>query len=201
MMIAMTWPDRFQVGVDRAVTAQAPTRAAPGDRYGYGPAYGSRGYYGSYGCAGWFGRCSDVDLWLAYNTGYYRYGYGLGYSGYSPWYGGPRGWYSGPRYIVVAPGSEIQPRGTMTRDGYRPPPGTGNNARPAQPRGSDGGAQSAPARPTTSSPPASSTGSTDRRPPSGGRVVVGVGVGAEDPRASCAGAGRSGPKARDAVAG
>jgi len=168
MMIAMTWPDRFQVGVDGSVDAVAMERtrdARYDDRYD--ARYATRGYSSFY-CTGWLGRCSRVDAWMAYRYGGFGLGYGYGPIGYGY---RPYGWYTGPRYIVIDPGSvQFRQRGTMTSDGYRPPSGSGTTqARPAAARGAPQ-PQSAPrpaaapapraspptpaTRPTTSPPPA-----------------------------------------------
>ncbi len=150
MMIAMTWPERFQVGiaggVDQVAMA-APTRdprAQTRTVRGYDP----------YSCTGWLGRCGSFDSWLALRYGVYGYGYsplGFGYRpyGYSSW-----GWYSGPRYIVVDPTVQPRQRGTMTSEGYRPPSGSGSTqARPANSRGTPQ-TQATPSRPAASSAPA-----------------------------------------------
>jgi hypothetical protein len=171
MMIAMTWPDRFQVGVDGSVDAVAMARtqdARRDDRY---DARYSRSGYSSFHCTGWLGRCSSFDAWLAYRYGGFGYGYGpVGY-GYRPY-----GWYTGPRYIVIDPGSvQVRQRGTMTSDGYRPPPGSGTTqARPAATRGATQ-PQSAPrpasapapraAPPTPATRPTTSSAPPTRPPP------------------------------------
>jgi hypothetical protein len=150
MMIAMTWPERFQVGiaggVDQVALA-APTRDPRSETRTV------RGY-DAYACTGWLGRCGRFDSWLALRYGVYGYGYsplGYGYRpyGYSSW-----GWYSGPRYIVVDPTAQPRQRGTMTSEGYRPPSGSASpQARPANPRGTPQ-TRSAPSRPAASSAPA-----------------------------------------------
>jgi hypothetical protein len=153
MMIAMTWPEHFQLAYDGSVARYQ----APVERYDAPAArYGTRGYGYGIGCTGPFGRCSSFDLWMAY--GYYGYGY-YGYG--LPYYGAPRGWYAGSRYVVVGPGTITRGAGgTMTSDGYRPPSGGTSTARPAVQRGgAQGSGQAAPAR------PAASTGSSGSAAP------------------------------------
>lgn len=150
MMIAMTWPERFQIGIAGGVDEVAladPTRDSRSETRTV------RGY-DSYYCTGWLGRCGRFDSWLALRYGGYGYGYSpLGY-GYRPYGYSPRGWYSGPGYIVVDPTSQPRQRGTMTSEGYRPPSGSGSTqARPANSRGTPQ-TQSAPSRPAASSAPA-----------------------------------------------
>ncbi|CAN5661921.1 hypothetical protein BH23GEM11_BH23GEM11_02870 [soil metagenome] len=161
MMIAMTWPDRFQVSVDGSVDAVEMARTTDpryDDRY---DARYSRGGYSSYHCTGWLGRCSSFDAWLAYRYGGFGYGYGYAPRGYGYQ---PYGWYTGPRYIVVDPsGITGRQRGTMTSDGYRPDGGSGaTQARPATTRGGTR-PQGAP-RPATSPAPRAAPSTPATRP-------------------------------------
>jgi hypothetical protein len=196
MMIAMTWPDRFEVGIDGSVDAVAMARSQDArydDRY---DARTRRTGYSSFYCTGWLGRCSTFDSWLSVRYGGFGYGYGyapLGY-GYRPY-----GWYTGPRYIVIDPGS-VQPRqrGTMTSEGYRPAGSSGSTqARPATSRGAaqpqsaprpaaspaPRAAPSTPAtRPTTSPPPATTPPPRPaQRRGTGGGDAGGSGGGEIDP--------------------
>jgi hypothetical protein len=164
MMIAMTWPERFQVGIAGGVDQVALAGPTPDPRRDARTARGYDPY-----CTGWLGRCSSFDAWLALRYGGFGYGYspfGYGYYGYGSYGRLPYGWYSGPRYIVVDPTVQPRQRGTMTSEGYRPPSGTGSTqARPAVQRG-DPSSQAAPApRPAASSAPAPRASPPSSSPP------------------------------------
>ncbi len=157
MMIAMTWPEHFQVAMDGSVDRAVPAYDARDARDTRAMApWPTRGYGVGVSCTGWFGRCSPLDLYFGYGYGLYS-GYGYSPYAYTRW-----GWYTGPRYIVVGPGAEPRPRGTMTPEGYRPPAGTTTPARP--------GARSTPAQNPSppaaqASPPPTAGGSTGSSAP------------------------------------
>jgi hypothetical protein len=164
MMIAMTWPQRFQVAIDGSVDHASSAYDARDARDARTLApWPTRGYGVGITCTGWFGRCSSLDGYLGYGYPIYGFGYGYGYGyGYSPYAYSRWGWYTGPRYIVVGPGAEPRPRGTMTPDGYRPPAGTASPPRPGARPGTTAQPQSAPPAAQAAPPPTagSSTGSS-----------------------------------------
>jgi hypothetical protein len=159
VMVAVTYPERFEIRADGMVgpvaptpVAGAPRRPVSGGAWGYGaPTYRTR--YG-------FGYGLFWDPYLGYGYGYGVPGYGYGYSS-------PYRWYSGPAYIVVPPGEPSPSRGTMTPTGYRPSaPGasrpatsnsSGSEARPSAPASSPPPARATPPATQSSPPPASST--------------------------------------------
>jgi len=177
MMIAMTWPERFQVSTDGSVARAAPAERPEDPRSRVGVP--SRAAYGAY-CTGWLGQCSQADLWFAYRYGSYgAYPYGS----YGGWGYSPYGWYAGPRYIVVSPDTQVRQGGSMTPEGYQPSRSSGGSSRPAQPRGdSDGASTSAPRpAPAPSASPAPSAPSTPPTParPAQPRGTAGGGGGGE----------------------
>jgi hypothetical protein len=164
MMIAVTWPQHFQVAMDGSLDHASSAYDARDARDARTLApWPTRGYGVGITCTGWFGRCSSLDGYLGYGYPIYGFGYGYGYGyGYSPYAYSRWGWYTGPRYIVVGPGAEPRPRGTMTPDGYRPPAGTASPPRPGARPGTTAQPQSAPPAAQAAPPPTagSSTGSS-----------------------------------------
>jgi hypothetical protein len=158
MMVAVTWPDRFQITASHEAQEVRPQPASASRHtpdYRLWPSL-HFGYFGS-------------PLWFPYSPRYaWRYGYGYGYRFGGGWYGGGwygGGWASGPRYIVVAPGGGmVSERGRLTDSGYAPPPSRAGNARPAARSGSQPAA-SPQSRPAASSAPASRPAASSAPPP------------------------------------
>jgi hypothetical protein len=159
MMVAVTWPERFQV---EAGQAELDTRtAARDDRRAYRPWPGPAvawGYGSSFRSCGFGVRyCYDPFYHGLYSWGY---AYGGGY-----W--GP-GWFPGNiRYVYVTPPT-VRDRGAVSPGGYTAPGSTGRTARP----GRAGSAPPPPSsqqspRPTRNDPPSAGSGGS-RVTPSGG---------------------------------
>ena len=149
VMVAVTFPDRFEIRGDGMVeTVATPVATTP--RGAVSGGYGYPTYRARYG----FGYGLFWNPYLGYSYGVPGYGYG-----YSPYR-----WYSGPSYIVVPPSPPTSSRGTMTPTGYRP--STSGSARPGA-SSSGGSRPSTPAsNPASSPPPARSTPpATQSNPP------------------------------------
>ena len=159
MMVAVTWPDRFQV---EAGQAELDTRsAARDDRRAYAPWPGSvvaMGYRSSF-------RSCGIGVRYCYDpfySGIYSYGYPSG-GGY--W--GP-GWFPGTvRYVYVTPPT-VRDRGRVSPDGYTAPGSPGRTVRPAQAgtRPPSPATQQSP-RPTRDQPAAGSSGGSRPAPSAG----------------------------------
>jgi hypothetical protein len=177
LMIAVTWPDRFQIrGSDVARSERASSDAspawsetAPAAQHATRPA---RGGYGVWGPS-WspiYGSYYD-PFYGSYYDPFYGYYFGSGYrSGYGGW-GAPSGWYAGrPLIVVVGGGAAPAPRGSVSPEGYTRPGGT--PASGSGPPVSTANENSPGARPTAT-PPATTSGQTPARatPPAAAPTV------------------------------
>jgi hypothetical protein len=112
IVVAVSYPDRFQIDRDAMHTALQPEEQASDkrgvDRYGYDP-FGW-GMFGYYGVGSYYSRCNAFTPYydLYYCSPYSRLGYGYGYGGgfgYDPYWWG----YSGRPVIIVRGDTQVEP--------------------------------------------------------------------------------------------
>lgn len=167
MMIAMSWPDRFQItaygSAQEVLPEPRPDRGSP-------PYPGGFVTQADLWCNPWaFGGCFALGTRFTYRRhlawSYGSFGWGFGYGqGWDPFFGG-WGWSTGPRYVIVAPGGRtFSERGLLSDEGYRPPASRTNQARPAARSGTTSGS----AAPTRAAPAPAPRPATSTSPTAGG---------------------------------